>query len=611
MRRILFLFVCFLPLAAAAGWAQPSGKDTEKKSYWVLDHTETKKNENNPYFTVSGSSVQYTRTHTGHKSIREPGGYLHSERATDKVNATGSWTTPPSRIPFGEEDKVQINYSFSSSPHYDDANGDVGIQLSLMGIPHPWDIFVRMSTTKGVARSQTVFEPSWDLGHVSVNPCAVTHQAGTFKAQANSTETQMQYYLPDGGFWGVIRPTGGMLVAPNRSYAKVTVKVEWHGQEFKQELRVPVNSQPYRDVEIPPGSDVIRAYDKYDREDDRRMDQLVEIRRKIVMDHRFAELRPLFYKVAVMIEGHDKVFGFDDRDYENIMTIFKRYCSGEIGTYFAVRQTVSPDDEDFDAIVATIAAMDRSIPVIICRIGLGIVTGGASEFVLTPVSALAEMKEYVDQGGDSAWGGFAQVSVKIIAMELLFAGVGKGFSKIKQWRADRAAKLDKLALQTKKIGESTGKALEKTRINTALGQRPPFSSGPQADKIRNVARKVKETIKNAKDMADDAAREVKQLTDKAAKSTTEMANEAICNTRQNASLYTGKSILREESAKLDYTQLMAKIRVLEGLGNPPPQGVLPLTLEEARLVLQDQFGSTLESVVEECGRAVLDVNAVL
>ena len=347
--------------------------------------------------------------------------------------------------------------------------------------------------------------------------------------------------MPDGSFWGVIRATEGFLVPPNRSHVKVTVKVKWHGQEFKEELVVPLNSQPYRIVDIPPGGDLMRALAKYDNEDLKRKENLIDLRRKIVMDHRFAELRPLFYKIAVMLEGHDKVFGFDDADYENIMHIFKQFASGEIGTYFAVKQTVSPDDEDFDAAIATIAAMDRSIPVIICRIGLGIVTGGTSEIILTPVSALAEMKEYVDKGGDSVWGGFAQISLKIIAMELLFAGLGKGFSKIKQWRADRATKLQKLTAQTKKLTESSKKAAEATRVNKILGDRPAYSSAPKADQIGKVAGKVKETLKNAKDLADDATNSVKKLAD--------VADDVVGGTGNKAkSLITSE--LRKKSARI-------------------------------------------------------------
>ena len=67
----------------------------------------------------------------------------------------------------------------------------------------------------------------------------------------------------------------------------------------------------------------------------------------------------------------------------------------------------------------------------------------------------------------------------------------------------------------------------------------------------------------------------------------------------------------KKGASLDYTQLMAKIRILEGLGNPPPPGVPSVTLEQARAALDSRFGATLESVVEECAEAVKDVNALL
>ena len=66
-----------------------------------------------------------------------------------------------------------------------------------------------------------------------------------------------------------------------------------------------------------------------------------------------------------------------------------------------------------------------------------------------------------------------------------------------------------------------------------------------------------------------------------------------------------------KGAKLDYTSLMAKVRILEGLGNPPPQGVISHTLEEARAILETKFGTTIEAVVEECAHAVNDVNKYL
>ena len=159
------------------------------------------------------------------------------------------------------------------------------------------------------------------------------------------------------------------------------------------------------------------------------------------------------------------------------------------------------------------------------------------------------MKEYVDKGGDSVWGGFAQVSLKIIAMELLFAGLGKGFSKFKQWRADRATKLEKLAAQTKKLAESSKKAAETTRVNKILGNRPAYSSAPNADQIGNAAKKVKDTLKNAKEMADDATDQVKKLADKTAQGVKEAADDVVEGTGKKAkSLITSE--LRKKSAQI-------------------------------------------------------------
>ena len=61
----------------------------------------------------------------------------------------------------------------------------------------------------------------------------------------------------------------------------------------------------------------------------------------------------------------------------------------------------------------------------------------------------------------------------------------------------------------------------------------------------------------------------------------------------------------------DYSVLYEKIRILESIGNPPPKDILPTTLEEARLVLQDQYGCTIEQVVEECAEAIKEINEYL
>ena len=60
-----------------------------------------------------------------------------------------------------------------------------------------------------------------------------------------------------------------------------------------------------------------------------------------------------------------------------------------------------------------------------------------------------------------------------------------------------------------------------------------------------------------------------------------------------------------------YEILREKIRILDAVGTPPPKDVTPLSLEQARLVLQNKYNTTLEAVVDECTNAIQDINPYL
>lgn len=312
----------------------------------------------------------------------------------------------------------------------------------------------------------------------------------------------------DGSFWGIFYPSAGVLVAPNRSHARVKVKMTWHGQVFTEELVVPLNSQPYRTVNVPPGGDFHNEEAKWENNAIQQLDTLTHLRWRMASSPELAELRPLFYKITVMIEGFDLQFGFDQGDYENIMSIAKDFADGKIGAYYAVRQGVGNGEDDEDLFIATIANMDRSIPVIITRICLAVATGGASELILTPVSALVEMKQYVDEGGDSVWGGFKQVSVKLIGWELGFFLGGKllkwGGGKIAEWWARRSQQAAEMAKKTRKIGEGTKKFLDASKKNKNLAGRPRFNSATTGNKIKKAADTTKKVLNESKKMADEA-----------------------------------------------------------------------------------------------------------
>ncbi len=404
-------------------------------------------------------------------------------------------------------------------------------------------------------------------------------------------------WTKDGVFWGVIRPTGGFLVSPNRSHAKVTVRMEWHGQEYRKEFVVPLNSQPYRIVDVPPGGDITRALARYEDEDLRRMENLVDIRRKIVLDTNFRGLSPLFYKLSVMIEGHDVAFGFDDADYNGIMSIFDRYCQGKIGYAFAVKDLASTGDEDLDAALATIAAMDRSIPVIVLRIGLGIVTAGASEVVLTPLSAITELKEYVDSGGDSVWGGFKQVSVKIIAWEAGFAIAGKALKRVAKTQLAQklkqkcAEKLKDLGKKLGILGENASKAHDAAKANRSLAGRKPYSSAPKADRIAAGASKTKNMVKTATEMGDDA---IKNMRSKPLSSKSIFAETCAKEARKDAQKIVDnfKSVMNNPTA----TKEEVRRATLALQGNKTAQNILRSQPSD---MLRASFNAEMRSIYKE------------
>ena len=167
-----------------------------------------------------------------------------------------------------------------------------------------------------------------------------------------------------------------------------------------------------------------REYNNWLNENQKKYEQMVDIRSKIAYDPRFAELLPFYYKVYALVEGYDPKFGIYEPDYQKIKRVFDKYCSGEIGHYFVNDAVWTPAwteaDENFNAFVATFGKMEKSIPVIGMRIALGFFTAGASELVLAPYSGMMKMRDYVNKGGDSAWEGFVVGSKDVLFWEGVF-----------------------------------------------------------------------------------------------------------------------------------------------------------------------------------------------
>ena len=330
---------------------------------------------------------------------------------------------------------------------------------------------------------------------------------------------------------GTIHATAGGLLPPNRAKAKVLMVVSWHGQTFSQEMVVPIISQPFVDI-----TDNQR-YNAWLNDNQRKYEQLVELRHKIAYDPHFAELLPFYYKVFALVEGYDPRFGIYEPDYNKLMKVFNDYCSGHIGHYFVNDSVWKPTwteaDENFNAFVATWGTMEKSKTVLGLRIALGFFTAGASELVFTPMGSLTKMQNYVNQGGDSSWEGFKVVSKEVLFWEGLFYVGGKVFKMVKESKygqqlgSKAKAGFQKLKEYYNKLraGRDSTKQLSGAKnVNLAdLGKR-----------VEESGKKVSQMKSNTQTRANDAIRKTRSQGDKVFTKESILAEEAAKRARQDA-----------------------------------------------------------------------------
>ena len=337
---------------------------------------------------------------------------------------------------------------------------------------------------------------------------------------------------------GVIHSTAGGLLPPNRGKAKVTLKVGWKGKTFEESVTVPVISQPFVDIND------TREYNNWLNDNQKKFEQLVDIRSKIAYDPRFAELLPFYYKVHALVEAYDPKFGVYEPDYQKIKRVFDMYCSGQIGHYFVNDSVWTPAwteaDENFNAFVATFGKMEKSIPVIGLRIALGYFTAGASELVLTPYSSLAKMQEYVNKGGDSAWEGFVIASKDVIFWEGVFYVGGKAFEFAKQkgWTTavkDKAkAGFSKLKEGYNKLKEGFKKTSSAKQAAENMSKAKGVNTAGLGDKVTRSAGNVKATKEGAAQKANDAIRRTRMKGDDVFTKSSVYAEECAKRARQDA-----------------------------------------------------------------------------
>lgn len=334
-------------------------------------------------------------------------------------------------------------------------------------------------------------------GNLISNPC-----------QLMNFKFDLQHVDEDNTVVGIIRSHGGGLLPPNRAKAKVTVSVTYQNKSYTDSVVVPIISQPYRDINDN------QEYSRILHEDEKKYDQLLKIRSKIAFDPKFAYLMPFYYKVNAMVEGYSQEFGFYEPDYQKIKKVFDDYCSGKIGHYFVNNAAWTPSwtaaDENLDAFVTTYGNMEKTWTFLGARIALGFFTAGASELVFTPMSGLVKLKNYVDNGGDSAYEGFKTVSTEVVFWEGVFYVGGKALKwaggKLKDL-SDKTGLTPKLKQGYEKIKQFVKGAEQNKDTAKGLSKPPAMSTKPLGDKVKEAGKKVKNIRRDAAIKANEAIKE--------------------------------------------------------------------------------------------------------
>ncbi|MBR5687445.1 MAG: hypothetical protein IKX36_05760 [Prevotella sp.] len=237
---------------------------------------------------------------------------------------------------------------------------------------------------------------------------------------------------PGDGTYGVLRCTKAVLDAPNRVEGVAVCSVMQGEKKITLEQNVRLCSQPRRDF-----ADNF-VMDAALKDDNRITDQLFHIRSEIYRNKLVDNLFPLVKYIDMVIDGYDPDFGYDKKTLKTITRTYNDVFTGvKAGANAEGAKPLTLADDMLLFIQSWYeTAKTTSQDLGLCgRLFLGFATLGCSEIVFGTVDTIAigeeiytGMKNYVDQGGDSIWGGFV-VGAKVVAREYIMSKVMEGGMK--------------------------------------------------------------------------------------------------------------------------------------------------------------------------------------
>ncbi len=292
--------------------------------------------------------------------------------------------------------------------------------------------------------------------------------------------------------------TNGILVAPNRGKAKLKIQVRWNNRTFTDEKEVPLLSQPYRIKTS------ISDINKYELEDKKMTENLMRIQHQVQNVDNFYSLRPLYYKINVMLEGYHIDFGYYLPDYYGILYLYSRYVTGELGDYQTEFDQSSTSQMLLDATHLALTSFSSSGVAIALRIGCAVQTLGTSEIYFLAVQSLGSMVDYAHKGGNSYLeAGFIGAKTAIVELALGFA-IGKGIrggilATKGMFKSGISAGLKKAA--TELTEETVEELLTKSK--------QLFTTANMSQRILSSSKTITKCLKQAENTIDDLIRTTK------------------------------------------------------------------------------------------------------
>ncbi len=199
---------------------------------------------------------------------------------------------------------------------------------------------------------------------------------------------------------GMISPGKGLLMPPTRFKAKVTCEVTWQGTTYTDTKTVLCASQKRRIETISedmPTMEYLRACteltDPY--VDEKKTEKLKLMMKNVIMeDYKFNRMLPFTKKIKVMLLGYDSTYGYYEPDYKRVCEAYIKWLNGEFTPAEVNKRIFDTGDEnywsDFGNYMfynSTESGWGTAV-----RIGCGILTCGASEWVYMPIEVYNKME---------------------------------------------------------------------------------------------------------------------------------------------------------------------------------------------------------------------------